>query len=122
MEWDVVTTFLLSALGGLNIFQIFFWKQKKRKEEAEVIQAETDAKAKTIELQQDQYTYLIDTLNRVQQDYYNLDEKARQLIIDIQEKCSEIALLKSKITYLKGISCYRTNCEIRIIKKDNESE
>ena len=122
MEWDVVTTFLLSALGGLNIFQIFFWKQKKRKEEAEVIQAETDAKAKTIELQQDQYTYLIDTLNRVQQDYYNLDEKARQLIIDIQEKCSEIAILKSKITYLKGISCYRTNCEIRIIKKDNESE
>lgn len=122
MDWGTLSTILLSALGGLNIFQIFFWKQKKRKEEAEVLQVEAEAKAKTIELQQDQYTYLIDTLNRVQKDYYDLDEKARQLIIDIQEKCSEIALLKSKITYLKGISCYRTNCEIRIIKKDNESE
>jgi septal ring factor EnvC (AmiA/AmiB activator) len=119
MNWDDISTILLSTLGGLNVFQIFFWKLKRRKDTAEVVQAEIDAKQKSIELQQDQYSYLMDTLNKVQKDYYALDEKARQLIIDIQEKCTEIATLKSKITYLKGIACYRTNCDIRILKKDN---
>jgi hypothetical protein len=40
----------------------------------------------------------------------------------ISAKCNEIATLKSKVTYLKGIRCYNFTCKHRTITNPDKTE
>ena len=40
----------------------------------------------------------------------------------ISAKCNEVASLKSKVTYLKGIRCYNFTCKNRIMVNPDKTE
>lgn len=126
-----ILTVLTTLLAGCNILQFIFFKATKKKYEAEAIQADTAAQHERVDLQQDQYDYVNGQLSRIQAEYYDLAEKYRSSMTDhlkeIDTKCNEIAELKSKLVYFKGLRCYVSDCPKRIKespykdKRKNES-
>ena len=50
----IILTIATTLLGGLNVFQMIFWRIEKRKMVAGASALETEAKQKGIDLQQDQ--------------------------------------------------------------------
>lgn len=124
---NFVYPLLLMLFGGLNIIQFIFPRQTKRKVEADTQSHEIDAQHKASDLLQDQYEYVLQQLTKYQADYFELSEKvrtsARTHTEEIEQKCKEIAELKSKIAYFRGIRCYRSDCSHRIReyqKKEDE--
>lgn len=115
---DAFLSILIALLGGVNIFQIFFLRSTKKKYEAEAEKAHTEAQQGKVSLQQDQYDYVNEQLSKIQGEYYNLADKYRKTMTDhlqeIDGKCNEIAELKSKLVYFKGLRCYRSDCGERI--------
>ena len=115
-EW--ILGLIATACGGLNIFQLIWWRSEKRKLAAEADSATADAKQKEIDLQQDQYDYLLEKLSKYQQDYFALADKMQEsthtYLQTINAKCNEIAELKSKLIYFKGLRCYKSDCSMRI--------
>lgn len=117
-------------LGGLNIFQLIFWRTQRDKMRAEADASTTEAHRKEIDLQQDQYDYLLEKLNTFQEQYFKLSKRMQdemqEHINAINEKCDEIAVLKSKLVYFKGLRCYRSDCSIRMAisakKEDNDGK
>ena len=111
---------------GLNIFQFIFWKTQRDKMRAEADSSMTDAHRKDIDLQQDQYDYLLQKLNEYQEQYFTLSKKLQDEMMshmsDINAKCDEIAALKSKLIYFKGLRCYRSDCGHRISKNPQKEE
>lgn len=123
MDW--ILGILVTSLGGINIFQFVYYKTQRDKLRAEADTAITEARHKDIDLQQDQYDYILGKLTKFQTDYFDLLEKvqtdAREHSEVINTKCNEIADLKSKLIYYKGLKCYKSDCSLRIIvnpKKD----
>lgn len=114
-----------SILGGVNVFQLVYYKTQRDKLRAEADSAGVDAKHKGLDLMQDQADYLIERLNNVQEEYISLQKKLREEAANhtntINEKCNEIAELKSKIIYFKGLRCYKSDCSMRVSinPKDN---
>ena len=132
----MLTEWLLAILGsggvGAAITYLLTFKSKAAIAKADATIAQTKAEHETLDLRQDRYDYLQETLDKYMRDYYALDERfrtemnqVRDLISNItqnnaktiSEKCNEIAALKSQVAYLKGLRCYRSVCEQRI--KDN---
>ena len=115
-----------TLLCGLNIFQFIFWKTQRDKMRAEADSSMTDAHRKDIDLQQDQYDYLLQKLNDFQEQYFTLSKKLQDEMLshmsDINAKCDEIAALKSKLIYFKGLRCYRSGCLERIDKNPVKQE
>lgn len=124
MDW--ILAVLATSLGGINIFQFVYYKTQRDKLRAEADTAVTQAKQKDIDLQQDQYDYLLSKLSQFQKDYIELQEKvqseARTHTETITTKCNEIAELKSKIIYYKGLKCYKSDCSLRIITNPKDRE
>lgn len=116
----------VALLSGLNIFQIIFWRTQRDKMRAEADASTTEAHRKEIDLQQDQYDYLLEKLNLFQEQYFDLSKRLQDEmqthINAINEKCDEIALLKSKLVYFKGLRCYRSDCSIRKAIADKKEE
>ena len=117
--------------GGLGaaITYIFTFKAKKLQAEAEAESTEIEVEHKKQDLKQDQYDFLYKTCDKYIKDYHILENDFRKQLqvlrdeIDkvslekskaISDKCTEIAELKSKVTYLKGICCYNFTCQHRI--------
>lgn len=117
--------------GGLGaaITYIFTFKAKKLQAEAEAESTEIEVEHKKQDLKQDQYDFLQKTCDKYIKDYHILENDFRKQLqvlrdeIDkislekskaISDKCTEIAELKSKVTYLKGICCYNFTCQHRI--------
>lgn len=118
---------IITALSaGLNIFQVIFWRTQRDKLRAEADASTTDAHRKDIDLQQDQYDYLLQKLNEYQEQYFTLSKKLQDEMMshmsDINAKCDEIAALKSKLIYFKGLRCYRSDCGLRISKNPQKEE
>ena len=111
-RWEIITTILTVLFGGTSIFQFFFYKYEKRKKEAEVAAMELENRGKSQELDQNKAEYIQERVNKLQEDYLKMFEL-------VQTKCNEVADLKVQITYLKGLRCYNTTCEIRIRKKED---
>lgn len=126
---DWIITIVASLLGGLNVFQFICWRSEKKKHEAEAASAELDAKQKSMDLSQDQFDYLLNKLTDYQRDYFKLAdqlkdeaqrhanemaETTKKFSIIINDKCNEIAELKSKIIYFKNLRCYKTDCPYRM--------
>lgn len=118
---DFLSTFLPNLLsfaggGGLVGFVSLKYEQKKSKAEAEKVQ--TAADHDRLDLHQDQYDYVNAQLSKIQQEYYDLASRYRETmtahLLEIDAKCNEIAELKSKLTYFKGLRCYQSDCPSRV--------
>ena len=121
---------IISSVGlGAAITYIFTFKAKKLQAEAEAESTEIEVEHKKQDLKQDQYDFLQKTCDKYIKDYHILENDFRKQLqvlrdeIDkislekskaISDKCTEIAELKSKVTYLKGICCYNFTCQHRI--------
>lgn len=125
--------------GGLGaaITYIFTFKSKKKQIEAEAEHQVVTTEHEKLDLNQDRYDYLQTTCDKYIKDYYSLEQEFRQKLaglvdqIDqlklanaqtISDKCNEIAQLKSKITYLKGIRCYNFTCDRRIKENPDKND
>lgn len=134
LEWILP----IVGAGGLGsaITYMLTIKSKKRIVAAEAEGAELEAKHKKMDLQQDQCDYLQKQCDKYITDYHTLELEFRARVRDlqeqltnimvsnqreIQEKCVEIATLKSKITYLKGIRCHNFTCPNRIQEPPSKS-
>lgn len=124
---ETLLTIAVALFGGLNIFQFIFLRATKQKYEAEASKASTEAKHERIDLQQDQYDYVNAQLTKIQEEYYTLADRYRSTMSEhlkeIDGKCNEIAQLKSKLSYFKGLRCYRSACGNRMWEnpdKNNE--
>lgn len=113
-----IVDIVMALLGGLNIYQFVFWRIQRDKYRAEADSVQTDARQKRTDLMQDQYDYVFSQLGKLQNEYMELQEKVRREANEhsdvIMTKCNEIAELKSKVVYYKGLRCYRSDCGIRI--------
>lgn len=109
---------IASLFLGVNILQFLFWRKTKRKYEAETAKTEVETEQAKNDLHQDQYDYVNEQLSKIQQEYYDLAARYRetmtQHLMEIDGKCNEIAELKSKLVYFKGLRCYRSDCAERI--------
>jgi len=78
VEWALGIIAML--FGGLNIFQVLFWRAEKKKHNAEATAAEAEAKQKSIDLQQDQYDFLLNKLSELQKSYYEVVKQLQDSI------------------------------------------
>lgn len=126
MDWSIISTILVGLLGGVNIFQLIYYKSQKKLLMAQASEADYDAKHKGLDLMQDQADYLMEQLSKLQKEYLELSDKMRDDYTahtqQIQDKCNEIASLKSAIEYYRNLKCYRSPCDIRIVHNPNKKE
>ena len=126
VEW--ILGILASLLAGTNVYQLFCYRSMKEKLGAEAKTATVEAKSKEIDLHQDQYDYLLTKLSDFQRQYFELSSRLQQEtqshLEAINAKCNELAELKSKLIYFKGLRCYRSDCShrIRINPEDNKKQ
>ena len=132
MEQSIIE-WLLAIIGsgglGAAITYICTFKSKKKQVEAEAESTVIDVAHKKEDLKQDQYDFLQKTCDKYIKDYHELESDFRKQLQNLREeidkisleksraiadKCTEIAELKSKVTYLKGIRCYNFTCQHRI--------
>lgn len=126
---EIALAVISSGGIGAAITYIFTFKAKKLQAEAEAESTEIEVEHKKQDLKQDQYDFLQKTCDKYIKDYHILENDFRKQLqvlrdeIDkvslekskaISDKCTEIAELKSKVTYLKGICCYNFTCQHRI--------
>lgn len=128
MEFGLITEIIgIIAGGGLGAFlmQVYTAKVNKAKLIKEVEDTHVEIERKKQDNHQDAFDSMYQQLNRCMEDYTALSdayrdhrEKSRQYEESVQaqihEKCNELASMKAKIIYLKGIRCYNTLCQNRI--------
>ena len=135
LEWAL--TVIGSGGIGAIITYICTFRSKQKQAKAEAEEAEVDVEQKVFDLRHDQYDFLQETCDKYIKDYHNLEREFRDQIVAVRErmdeimseksqaiaaKCTEIASLKSKIAYLKGIRCYRFDCPQRVKINPDKSE
>lgn len=134
---EFILTIISSGGIGAAITYLFTFKSKTDIVKSEAAIAQTKAEHEKLDLAQDRYDYLQETLDKYIKDYYALDEKFRKDLNEVEdqikkskesnakiisEKCNEIAGLKAQVTYLKGIRCYDFVCPKRIKNNPDKSE
>lgn len=119
---------LLALFAGTDVLTFVLWRKTKRRVEAKTKSSEIETQQKAVDLAQDQYDYVLQQLTKYQNEYFSLLDRvqssARAHTEEIEQKCNEIAELKSKVAYFRGIRCYRCDCgqRIREYQKPNEKE
>ena len=134
--FDWALAIISSGSLGAAITYILTFKSKRIQAMAEAESTEVEVEHKKQDLKQDQYDFLQKTCDKYIKDYHTLENDFRKQLqvlrdeIDkvslekskaISDKCTEIAELKSKVTYLKGIRCYNFTCQNRI-KNNTETD
>lgn len=134
LEWALAVI----GSGGIGavITYICTFKSKKNKQKLKPNLQWSMLSRKT-DLKQDQYDYLQKACDKYIKDYHELEGDFRKQISELREqmdkimleksqaisaKCNEIATLKSKVTYLKGIRCYNFTCKHRIMTNPDKTE
>ena len=127
--FDWALAIISSGSLGAAITYVLTFKSKRIQAMAEAESTEVEVEHKKQDLKQDQYDFLQKTCDKYIKDYHTLENDFRKQLqvlrdeIDkvslekskaISDKCTEIAELKSKVTYLKGIRCYNFTCQHRI--------
>lgn len=130
-EWLIEWALTIVGSGGIGavITYLLTINSKRKQENAKAEDAEVEVAQKKENLHQDQYEYLQKTCDKYIKDYHELEGDFRKQMLEIRDqmdnlimeksklisdKCNEIAELKSKVTYLKGIRCYNFTCPQRI--------
>ena len=116
-------------LGGGGIGSLVTWafhfKSEKRIKEAEAKQSEQTVESMATANDRDKFESMYVQITKMMQDYNNLSDdyrsyrqvatvKERNFQKKVDEKCQELAALKSQVQYLKGLRCYNTTCPHRI--------
>lgn len=116
-------------LGGGGIGSLVTWafqfKSEKRIKEAEAEQSEKTVESMTTANDRDKFESMYVQITKMMQDYNNLSDdyrsyrqvatvKERNFQKKVDEKCQELAALKSQVQYLKGLRCYNTTCTHRM--------
>ena len=116
-------------LGGGGIGSLVTWafqfKSEKRIKEAEAQQSEKTVESMATANDRDKFESMYVQITKMMQDYNNLSDdyrnyrqgatvKERNFQKKVDEKCQELAALKSQVQYLKGLRCYNTTCPHRI--------
>lgn len=116
-------------LGGGGIGSLVTWafhfKSEERIKEAEAKQSEQTAESMATANDRDKFESMYVQITKMMQDYNNLSDdyrsyrqvatvKERNFQKKVDEKCQELAALKSQVQYLKGLRCYNTTCTHRI--------
>lgn len=116
-------------LGGGGIGSLVTWafhfKSEKRIKEAEAKQSEQTAESMATANDRDKFESMYVQITKMMQDYNNLSDdyrsyrqvatvKERNFQKKVDEKCQELAALKSQVQYLKGLRCYNTTCTHRM--------
>ena len=127
--FDWALAIISSGSLGAAITYVLTFKSKRMQAMAEAESTELEVEHKKQDLKQDQYDFLQKTCDKYIKNYHTLENDFRKQLqtlrdeIDkislekskaISDKCNEIAELKSKVTYLKGIRCYNFTCQHRI--------
>ncbi len=125
---DTLLEILVALFGGTSIWQFVQYRTTKKKYEAEAEQAlaearksNADARSQEINNSQDAYESLYEQFTKLQNDFMAQADELRKLIVAANNKCNEIAALKSQLQYVKGLRCYNVNCPNRI-KHDPDKE
>ena len=118
---------ILLGGGGIGSFitWVFHFKSEKRIKEAEARQSEQTAESMATANDRDKFESMYVQITKMMQDYNNLSDdyrnyrqgavvKERNFQKKVDEKCQELAALKSQVQYLKGLRCYNTTCPHRI--------
>lgn len=116
-------------LGGGGIGSLVTWafqfKSEKRIKEAEAEQSEKTVESMATANDRDKFESMYVQITKMMQDYNNLSDdyrsyrqvatvKERNFQKKVDEKCQELAALKSQVQYLKGLRCYNTTCTHRM--------
>ena len=116
-------------LGGGGIGSLVTWafqfKSEKRIKEAEAKQSEKTVESMATANDRDKFESMYVQITKMMQDYNNLSDdyrsyrqgatvKERNFQKKVDEKCQELAALKSQVQYLKGLRCYNTTCTHRM--------
>lgn len=121
---DVLSLLFGGGIGAV-LMQLYTAKVNKSKLVAETEDTLTEVARKKQDNLQDAFDTMYQELNQCMKDYTAISEEYREhrekmrkyeesVQKQIHDKCIELAELKSKITYLKGIRCYNTTCLSRI--------
>ena len=118
---------ILLGGGGIGSFVTwaFQFKSEKRIKEAEAKQSEKTVESMATANDRDKFESMYVQITKMMQDYNNLSDdyrnyrqgatvKERNFQKKVDEKCQELAALKSQVQYLKGLRCYNTTCPHRI--------
>ena len=118
---------ILLGGGGIGSFVtwVFHFKSEKRIKEAEAKQSEKTVESMATANDRDKFESMYVQITKMMQDYNNLSDdyrsyrqgatvKERNFQKKVDEKCQELAALKSQVQYLKGLRCYNTTCPHRI--------
>ena len=141
MDQSAVLEWALAVVGsggiGAVLTYVCTFKSKRKQVEAEAESQVVEVEQKKQDLKQDQYDYLQKTCDKYIKDYHELEGDFRRQIQELREqmdkimleksqaisaKCNEIATLKAKVTYLKGIRCYNFTCGNRITTNPDKNE
>lgn len=128
MDTNALTDVLSLLFGGgigAVLMQLYTAKVNKSKLIAETEDTLTEVARKKQDNLQDAFDTMYQELNQCMKDYTTISEEYREhrekmrkyeesVQEQIHDKCIELAELKSKITYLKGIRCYNTTCPHRV--------
>lgn len=113
--------------GGLSSFitWMIHLNANKKLKEAEVAQSESVVENLQNTNNKDKFESMYVQITKMMHDYNELSDdyrtyrqvatvKERNFQKKVDDKCSELASLKSQIQYLKGLRCYNTTCPNRI--------
>lgn len=118
---------LILGSGGISSLTtwLFHIKAERRLKIAEAEQSEQIVQSMITANDKDRFDLMYAQITKIMQDYNELSDdyrsyrrgaivKERTFQEKIDNKCQELAALKSQIQYLKGLCCYNTNCPNRI--------
>ena len=113
--------------GGIGslLTWIFHFKAEKKLKSIEVQRNEKSLENITNTVDRDKFESMYVQITKMMQDYNDLSDdyrSYRQSAVlternfqkKVDEKCQELAALRSQIQYLKGLRCYNTTCPNRI--------
>lgn len=118
---------LILGSGGIGaLFTTFYHaKTDKKLKDSEVVKSEKQIENMTATNERDKFESMYVQITKMMQDYNNLSDdyrtyrqsatvKERNFQKKIDDKCQELASLRSQVQYLKGLRCYNTTCPHRI--------
>lgn len=118
---------IILGSGGIGSFITWavHFKAEKKLKEAEVVKSSKEIEGMSIANNKDKFESMYVQITKMMQDYNDLSDdyrtyrqgavvKERNFQKKIDDKCQELAALRSQIQYLKGLRCYNTTCPNRI--------
>lgn len=118
---------ILLGGGGIGSFitWAFHFKSEKKLKESEVKQSQHVTDSMATANDKDKFESMYVQITKMMQDYNDLSDdyrsyrqgaivKERNFQKKVDDKCQELAALKSQVQYLKGLRCYNTTCPNRI--------